>query len=299
MVLRYEGWHSQVNSRDEVKEFHGAAAAQDSLEELEIKLLVEGIYEYYGYDFRHYALGTLSRKIVARMQKEGLLSVSGLLEKVLHDSGCMSRLVSDLSITVSAMFRDPGFFATFRSEVVPLLRTYPFVRIWHAGCGKGEEVYSLAIVLHEEGLYDRCRIYATDMNPDAVKQAQSGVFPIEPMQEYTGNYIAAGGTGSFSEYYTARYEHVILRPWLKSNLVFSTHNLATDGPFNEFHAIVCRNVMIYFNRSLQARAHDLFYNSLIMFGFLGLGRQESIKFSPRESCYEAVNGRDKIYRKVG
>ncbi len=271
---------------------------KDALEELEIRLLLGGIYEHYGYDFREYAPGTLLRRIGERVQKEGLGSVSGLLEKVLHDPDCMNRFVEDLTITVSSMFRDPSFFAVLRTEVVPLLHTYPFVRIWHAGCGKGEEVYSLAVLLHEEGLLDRCRIYATDLSETALGQAQRGIFPVDKMQEYTRNYLAAGGKEAFSEYYTARYGNAVFRPWLKENVVFSRHNLATDGPFNEFNLILCRNVMIYFNRSLQARVHHLFYDSLIMFGFLVLGRQESIQFSPRESEYEAVNVREKIYKKV-
>ena len=221
-----------------------------------------------------------------------------MLEKVLHEPDCVYRLAGDLSITVSAMFRDPAFFATFREEIVPLLRTYPFVRIWHAGCGKGEEVYSMAIVLHEEGLYDRCRIYATDISEVAVKQARSGIFSLDRMQEYTSNYIAAGGKGAFSEYYTARYGSAILRPWLKEKIVFARHNLATDGPFNEFNAILCRNVLIYFNRALQAKVHGLFYDSLAMFGFLGLGPSGSIRFTPHESHFELVSEGTRIYKKV-
>lgn len=156
----------------------------------------------------------------------------------------------------------------------------------------------MAILLHEEGLYDRCRIYATDMNEVAVQQAQRGIFALKQMQEYTRNYLAAGGKGTFSEYYTARYDNAIFRPWLKENLVFSRHNLATDAPFNEFNVVLCRNVMIYFNRSLQARVHNLFYDSLTMFGFLVVGRRESIKFTSHESCYEVLNGREKVYKKV-
>ncbi len=281
-----------------VKVTNRNTATNDTLEQLETRLLLQGIYEHYGYDFREYAPGTLKRRIGDRIQKERLTSVSGLLEKVLHDADCLDRFVEDLTITVSNMFRDPGLFAALRTEVVPLLRTYPFVRIWHAGCGKGEEVYSLAIVLHEEGLLDRCRIYATDLSETALGQAQRGIFPLENMQEYTRNYLATGGQEAFSEYYTARYGNAVFRPWLKENVVFSRHNLATDGPFNEFNLILCRNVMIYFNRTLQARVHNLFYDSLIMFGFLVLGRQESIRFSPHDSDYEAVNVREKIYRKA-
>ena len=274
------------------------ALPEDALEALEIRLLLEGVHERYGYDFRDYAPGTLKRRTRERVRREGLASVSGLLEKVLHEPECMHRLVGDLTISVSTMFRDPGFFAAFRQEVVPLLRTYPFIRIWHAGCANGEEVYSMAILLQEEELYDRCQIYATDLSQTAVHQAQSGIFPLEEMQEYTRNYLAAGGKGAFSEYYTARYDNAIFRPRLKEKMTFSRHNLVTDGLFNEFQVILCRNVMIYFTRPLQARVHELFHNSLVMFGFLGLGRQESIRFTPNASCYEAVSARQKIYKKV-
>lgn len=271
---------------------------KDGIEELEMRLLLDGLYEYYGYDFRDYTPGTLKRRIRERILREQLSSIAGLLEKILHDPACMNRLVGDISISVSTMFRDPGFFVVFRNEVVPMLQTYPFIRIWHAGCARGEEVYSLAILFHEERLYDRCRIYATDMNEDVIKQARDGIFSLKQMKEYTRNYIAAGGKRAFSEYYTARYGNAIIHPWLKKNIVFSRHCLTTDGPFNEFNAILCRNVVIYFNRSLQTRAHDLFYNSLTMFGFLGLGRKESIRFTPHESCYKILRQHEKIYKKV-
>lgn len=271
---------------------------QDTLEALEIRLLLDGIFQHYGYDFSNYAPGSLNRRIEEGVRREGVASVSGLLEKVLHDPDCMHRLIDALTIAVSDMFRDPGFFLALRNEVVPLLRTYPFIRVWHAGCGRGEEVYSMAILLEEEGLHNRCRIYATDLNEKVIRQAQSGIFPLDDMQEYTRNYLAAGGKRDFSEYYTAKYGNAMFRPRLKENIVFSRHNLVTDGPFNEFNIILCRNVMIYFNRSLQARAHNLFHDSLVTFGFLGLGRQETIKFTPHETSYEAVNEREKIYKKT-
>src|SRR6185295_14742042 len=174
-------------------------------------------------------------------------TISGLQEKVLHDSACMERLLLDLSINTTAMFRDPTFYLAFRQHVVPLLRTYPFVRIWHAGCSTGEEVYSMAMLLQEEGIYDRCRIYATDINEAVLKKAMDGVYPIDLMQTYTNNYIRAGGSQSFSEYYTAAYDRAIFNASLRRNVVFAQHNLASDGSFNEFHLILCRNVMIYFN----------------------------------------------------
>ncbi len=271
---------------------------RDELEALEIRLLLEGVYEQYGYDFRDYAQGTRMRRIRERVRKEELHSIIGLLERVLHDPRCMVRLIGDLSITVSEMFRDPGLFQALRNTIVQLLETYPFIRIWHAGCANGEEVYSLAILLHEEGLLERCRIYATDMNEAALRQAQRGIFPMELMQAYTQNHLAAGGEGSFSDYYTAKYDHAIFRPWLRENVVFSQHNLTTDGTFNEFNVIFCRNVMIYFNKTLQDRVHGLFYESLTRLGYLVLGSQESIRFSLFESCFETVDAEEKIYRKV-
>ncbi|MCP4283965.1 MAG: protein-glutamate O-methyltransferase CheR [Gammaproteobacteria bacterium] len=273
-------------------------APRDELEALEIRLLLEGVYQQYGYDFRDYAQGTRMRRIRERVRKEELISIAGLLELVLHDPQCMTRLIGDLSITVSEMFRDPGLFQTLRDNIVQLLDTYPFIRIWHAGCANGEEVYSLAILLHEENLLERCRIYATDMNEAALQQAQRGIFPLKQMQAYTQNHLAAGGKGSFSDYYTAKYDHARFRPWLKENVVFSQHNLTTDGAFNEFNIIFCRNVMIYFNKALQDRVHGLFYQSLTRLGYLILGSQESIRFSPHEHCFETVDAEEKIYRKI-
>ncbi|HEY8712174.1 MAG TPA: protein-glutamate O-methyltransferase CheR, partial [Thermoanaerobaculia bacterium] len=228
------------------------------LELIEIQLLTEGVYRHYGFDFRDYSLPSMRRRIWKRIYAEGLSTVAGLIEKVLHDSSCMERLLLDLSINTTAMFRDPTFYLAFRRKIVQMLRTYPFVRIWHAGCSTGEEVYSMAILLQEEGLYDRCRIYATDINETVLQKAKSGIFPIATMQENTSNYIIGGGTGTFSEYYTARYDHCIFRPSLRDNVVFAQHNLVTDASFNLFNVIFCRNVLIYFNNVLQDRVQQLF-----------------------------------------
>jgi chemotaxis protein methyltransferase CheR len=216
----------------------------------------------------------------------------------MHDPAVMERLLLDLSVNVTAMFRDPDFYQALRRSVVPLLRTYPFIRIWHAGCSTGEEVYSMAILLHEEGLYRRARIYATDINEVVLRQAKAGIYPLEKMKEYTQNYLRAGGTRSFSEYYTAAYEGVIFSPSLRENVVFAQHNLVTDRSFSEFNVILCRNVMIYFDRTLQNRVHALFYESLPRFGILALGSKETIRFSGYEECYEALDSREKIFRKV-
>jgi chemotaxis protein methyltransferase CheR len=268
------------------------------LERLELELLLEAIHRRYGFDFREYAPASLKRRVWRRIRAEGLGSVSGLQEAVLHEPVVMERLLLDLSINVTAMFRDPSFYTAFRNEVVPLLKTWPFVRIWNAGCSTGEETYSLAILLQEEGLYDRSRIYATDINEAVLEQARAGVFPLDKMQEYTQNYLRAGGTRAFSEYYLAAYDAAQFQRSLMDNVVFAQHNLASDRSFNEFHAIVCRNVMIYFDRSLQDRVHELFYESLAMFGVLVLGHKESIRFTRFADRYEEIDADERIYRKV-
>jgi chemotaxis protein methyltransferase CheR len=211
----------------------------------------------------------------------------------------MERLLIDLSISVTSMFRDPSFYAALRTKVLPLLRTYPFLRVWNAGCSTGEETYSLAILLHEEGLGERTRIYATDINDLVVQQARDGIFPLDRMREYTQQYIAAGGRASFSDYYAVYGEKVRFDPALAQSVVFAQHNLVSDGSFNEFNLIVCRNVMIYFDRVLQDKVHDLFFRSLARFGILALGHKESIRFTPHAEMYEELDGHEKIYRRVG
>jgi len=273
-------------------------AGKNELEKIEVELLLEGIFRHYGFDFRAYAYSSLRRRLWKRIDAEGLGSVSALQNAVLHDPPVMERLLRDLSVNVTAMFRDPTFYVAFRNQVIPLLRTYPFIRIWHAGCSTGEEVFSMAILLTEEGLYDRCRIYATDINDIVLRQAKQRIFPLERMQEYTDNYIKAGGNRSFSEYYTAMYEGALFSPALLKNVVFSQHNLVTDGSFAEFNVVLCRNVLIYFDKSLQGKVHKLFYDSLSNFGLLCLGSKESLKFTRFEHCYEDISLREKIYRKV-
>ena len=268
------------------------------LERIEIELLLEGIFRHYGFDFRSYAYASIRRRLWRRIEAEGLKTVSALQEKALHQPEMMERLLLDLSINVTAMFRDPAFYLAFRQKVVPHLRTYPFIRIWHAGCSTGEEVYSMAILLEEEGLYDRSRIYATDINEVVVHRARAGIFPLERMQEYTENYIRAGGTRSFSEYYVAKYDGALFTPALQRNVVFSQHNLVTDRSFAEFNVILCRNVLIYFDRELQARVHGLFHESLVHLGILCLGSKESLRLSQYEDSYEELSAPERIYRKV-
>jgi len=272
-------------------------AGVPSLERIEIELLLEGVFRHYGYDFRSYAFSSLRRRLKKRMDAEQLETFSALQDLVLHDQAAMGRLLRDMSVNVTGMFRDPTFFRSFRETIIPLLRTYPFVRIWHAGCATGEEVYATAIVLEEEGLYDRARIYATDMNSDALERAKSGIFALSRMREYTTNYQQAGGTRSFSEYYTASYDAAMFNTSLKRNVLFAQHNLATDTSFSEFNVIFCRNVLIYFDRTLKERALKLFSDSFAPFGMLCLGRRESLRFTGAEDEYEIVDARERIYRR--
>jgi chemotaxis protein methyltransferase CheR len=272
--------------------------AVGKVEDIEIGLLLEGLYRVHGFDFRDYSRASIKRRVMELMHAEKLKTVSAFQDRLLHDNACLERFLLGVSVHATAMFRDPSFYLTFRKRVVPLLRTYPTVQIWVAGCSTGEEVYSLAILLEEERLYGKCRIYATDISQAVLRRARDGIFPLAAMRDYTANYHQAGGAHEFSDYYTAQYDSVIFSSALRKNVVFSEHNLATDGSFNEFQVILCRNVMIYFNRDLQARVHNLLYDSLSMFGVFGLGNKESLKFTPREALYQHLNENDKLYRKV-
>jgi len=276
----------------------GGDERPDDVEQLELELLLEAVYRRYGFDFRQYAAASLRRRLRRRQDAEGVKTLSQLQDRLLHEPACMERLLLDLSINVTSMFRDPSFYAAFRETVVPALRTYPFTRLWCAGCSTGEEVYSLAILLHEEGVYERTRIYATDINENVLDAARAGVFPLDRMRQYTENYIRGGGKREFSEYYVAAYEGARFSRSLTENVVFAQHNLAMDRAFNQFNVIVCRNVLIYFDKSLQEHVHKLFYESLEMFGMLALGHKESIAFSPFTQRYEALDEGERIYRKI-
>jgi chemotaxis protein methyltransferase CheR len=210
----------------------------------------------------------------------------------------MHRFVTSVAVCATAMFRDAGFYLAMRKTVIPLLRTYPFIRVWHAGCATGEEVYSMAILLEEEGIYDRCRLYATDLSDELLDRAQAGIYPLDKIRHYTANYHRAGGTGEFSSYYTADHKNAMLRPSLKRNIVFSQHNLASDGSFNEFNVILCRNVMIYFDSELRDRVHELLYASLGMFGVLGVGMKESLLATPHEDRYQALDANVRLYQRI-
>jgi chemotaxis protein methyltransferase CheR len=274
------------------------ATPDTKVEELELRLLLDGVFAAAGYDFRSYLVPMLRRRVWQCVREEKLRTISGFQERVLHDPDCMGRLVQALCINVSSLFRDPEFYRALSREVLPRLRTYPFIRIWHAGCAAGEEVFSTAILLQEEGLYERCRIYATDINSAALAQARAGVLSLEGLEASAARYQRAGGRRGLADYYSTSGRQALLDPALRRNLVFAEHNLATDSSFNEFNLICCRNVMIYFNRSLQERVHSLFYRSLSIFGVLGLGSKESIQFSPYEAAYQAVDAEQKVYRRI-
>ncbi|MCK5719718.1 MAG: protein-glutamate O-methyltransferase CheR [Thiomargarita sp.] len=266
---------------------------------IELQLLLQAIYVKYGYDFRNYAKASIKRRVQHRLVKEGLDTVSAMQHKLLYDVSFFERLLLDLSINVTEMFRDPSFYLALRKSVVAKLKQHPFLKIWHAGCSTGEEVYSTAILLKEEGLYDRTQIYATDMNEIVLKQAKDGIFNISKLKQYTANYQKAGGLESFSNYYMAHYDHVVMDKSLKKNILFSDHNLATDSVFGEMNLIMCRNVLIYFNRDLQNRVLQLFYDSLCGDGFLCLGSKESIRFSDHTDTFEDVVREERIYRRTG
>lgn len=273
------------------------ASPKPSLEGVEVDLLVEGIYRHYGYDFRDYARASLSRRLRAHLQDSGVRTISELQDRVLHDPSQMELLLSKIAVSVTGMFRDPEFFESFRREVVPRLKTYPFFRIWHAGCATGEEVYSMCILLEEEGLLERARIYATDISGAALAQARRGIFSVANMQSYTRSYLAAGGRRAFSDYYTSKYGGALFEPRLVKNVLFAEHDLAVDASFAEVNVVVCRNVLIYFNQELQNRVLTLLQTSLAPLGFLCLGHKESLRFSVADSHFNRIEAHDGIYRR--
>jgi chemotaxis protein methyltransferase CheR len=266
-------------------------------ENLEIKLFLEAIYQKYGYDFRNYAKASLKRRIKHRLSLSGLESISEMLHKALYDISFFETLLLDLSLNVSEMFRDPSFFLALRKKVLPALKKNSFIKIWHAGCATGEEVYSMAILLKEVDIYDKTQIYATDFNEVILKKAKEGIFPLDNIKLYTVNYQKAGGRKSFADYYTAKYKSAVIQKSLKKNIVFADHNLVTDRVFGEMDLIVCRNVLIYFDKDLQDHAIKLFIESLSDSGLLCLGSKESIKFSKYSGFFEDVASKEKIYRR--
>jgi chemotaxis protein methyltransferase CheR len=266
--------------------------------EIELRLLIEAIYLRYSYDFRDYAMASMKRRVVQALRHFECDSVSELQGRMLRDPQLFMGLLQYLTIPVSEMFRDPPYFLALRRQVVPLLRTYPSLKIWVAGCSTGEEVYSMAILLREEGLLERSLIYATDINPHSLERARQGVYPIDSVRMFTENYQKAGGTRSFSDYYTAAYDAVLMDKTLREHVTFADHSLATDSVFAETQLISCRNVLIYFNRSLQDRAIGLFQESLCHRGFLGLGSKETLEFTRHASSFEALARHERIFRKL-
>lgn len=266
-------------------------------ESIEYKLLLDGIYQKYGYDFHGYAESSFDRRIQQLLVTYHMKDELDLLTRIMREPEFFREIIPSLTISTTEMFRDPLFFLAFREKVVPILRTYPALNFWIAGCSTGEEVYSLAILLKEEGLYDRSLIYATDINHSSLEKAKEGIYSIESVRSFTKNYTAAGGKASPSEYYTADYNYARFRSSLRDNVIFSDHNLVTDESFVESHVIFCRNVMIYFKKELQARVFDLFYKSLSDRGFLGVGSKETLRFSPYETCFDVVDSANRIYQK--
>ncbi|WP_198972053.1 CheR family methyltransferase [Xylophilus sp. ASV27] len=273
-----------------------ASAHGDDLE-IELRLLVEAIYLKYSHDFRDYALASLRRRVLHAVAQLNFATVSALQERVLHDPHTFSRLLQILTIPVSEMFRDPGYFLALRQHVVPVLRTYPSIKVWVAGCSTGEEVYSLAILLREEGLLERSIVYATDINPLSLERARTGIYPLAQVAGYAASYQAAGGRRALPDYYTAAYGGARFDRSLRENVIFADHSLATDSVFSETHLISCRNVLIYFNKKLQDRAFGLFHDSLCRRGFLGLGSKETVDFSSRAKDFEALVRSERIFRK--
>lgn len=267
-------------------------------EKVEIDLLLEAVFKKYGYDFRHYARASIERRIRQFLPKSGCPTILKVIERLLEDEAFFGKLVREFSITVTEMFRDPDVYVSIRENVIPLLKTHPFVKIWHAGCATGEEAYSLAIALKEEGIYDRCTIFVTDFNDEALEKAKLGIYPIDRIKQATRNYNKGGGGNSFSDYYQAQYNSVSMNRDLRENMTFANYNLVTDGVFGEMHFILCRNVLLYFDRELQNRVFELFSGSLIRDGFLCLGTKETINFSTVRDHFVTVDSQAKIYKKL-
>ena len=281
--------------KKEEKELHNDSNA--NIENIEVELLLDAILKQYGYDFRNYSAASRKRRIKNFLSNTKYSKISELIVHLLYDTTFLEKFIFNFSVTVTEMFRDPSVYKTIRKIVIPLLKTYPFVKIWHAGCASGEEVYSMAILLKEEGIYDKCQIYATDMNDSILKQAKEGIYSIKSLKEYTYNYQKAGGANSFSEFYYSKYDSIIINNELKKNITFANHNLVTDSLFGEMHFIVCRNVLIYFNNILQDRVLKLFNDSLILDGFLCLGKKESLNFSTISDNYQKIADKEKVYQK--
>jgi chemotaxis protein methyltransferase CheR len=270
----------------------------DAIFDIELKLLLEGVYLRYQHDFRGYAVSSMRRRVQQAMEHFECSSVSQLQEKVLHQPAIFAQMLQFFTVQVSEMFRDPTYFRALREVVVPVLKTYPSVKLWVAGCSSGEEVWSLAILLEEEDLLSRALIYATDINPDALRAAEAGIYPLDRIAQFSKNYRAAGGTGSLSDYYTSNLHDARFDRRLREHVVFADHSLATDSVFSEVHFISCRNVLIYFNRELQNRATALFHEALVRRGFLGLGSKESLRYTGQAAQFVEADRNERIYQRL-
>lgn len=270
---------------------------RDDVEDIEIRLLLEALYQRYHYDFRRYAKASVKRRLKQAREQLGYASYSAMQDALLRDPDMLERLLGYLTVQVSEMFRDPSYFKALRETVLPHLKTYPSLKVWVAGCSEGEELYSLAILFREEGLEDRTLFYATDINPDALKAAARGIYPIDRLKLFTENHRRSGGKSSLSNYYTTGYGGAVFDKSLRERVVFSDHSLVTDAVFGEMHLISCRNVLIYFDRDLQDRAIGLFRDSLTRKGFLGLGAKESLRFSSHAGAFAEFDRDEKIYQK--
>ncbi len=275
-----------------------AISTESDVEGIELELLLDGLARRWGYDFRNYARPSLKRRVLRAVEQAGAESISRLQHSLMRDPDAVRRFVGALSVRTTSMFRDPEVFRALREQVVPVLKTYPFVRIWNAGCATGEETYSLAIILREEGIYDRARIYATDLSDELVARAKSGVYPLEAMQQSEAAYRATGGSSALSEHYLTDGQRAIIRRELRKNIVFSQHDLASDRSFNEFHLVVCRNVLIYFDEMLSDRVHELLHASLSRFGVLAIGTRESLMGASVADRYEPLDSRLGLYRRL-
>jgi chemotaxis protein methyltransferase CheR len=261
-------------------------------------LLLNDVLERYGYDFTNYAPASINRRVNHLYQVDRFPSFAEFRYRIISDPAYALRFVEEITVNVTEMFRDPSFYQALRTEVLPVLATYPFIRVWHAGCSTGEEVYSFAILLKEAKLLHKSIIYATDLNASVLEKGRKGMFRLSQMQQYSRNYMDAGGTNDFSSYYTANYEYAKFREELGEKIIFSPHNLVTDGSFNEFQLIICRNVLIYFNKQLQDRVLTLFSDSLEQLGFLALGSKETLNFTRVAPKFKQLESKEKIWRKV-
>ena len=272
--------------------------ASIQLEDSDVEIILHDLVDVYGYDFTCYSRASIKRRITRLIILDKFLSFAEFRYKVRNDPAYLKRFVEQITVNVTEMFRDPQFYKTIREQILPILATWPLIRIWHAGCSTGEEVYSMAILLQEANLLHKSLLYATDINPTVLETVRSGIFPMNQMKQYSENYILSGGTRDFSSYYSANYDSARFDESLGKKIILSTHNLVSDGSFNEFQLIFCRNVMIYFDKDLQERALTLFDQSLELLGFIALGSKETLKFSDLKAKFKQVENKEKIWRKI-